>query len=120
MRGRNSGECVSTKVRIRSYVASSSVIDLVDLDAQVVAHHLEREVDLLVDQRRRLDGLLLGGGVDGRPLLLEQVEVALQLLALRAAGRGADDQPAAALRRQLLTRSRSRSRSPSGRRFETP
>ncbi len=76
--------------------------DLVDLDAQVVAHHLQREVDLLVDQRRRLHGLLLGGRVDGRPLLLEQVEVALQLLALGAAGRGADDQPAAALRRQRL------------------
>ena len=55
-----------------------------------------------MDQRRRLHGLALRGGLDRRPLLLEQLQVALELLALGAAGRGADDQPAAALRLQLL------------------
>ncbi len=68
--------------------------------AEVVAHHLQREIRLGVDERGRLGAL----GVPARdvPQLLEQAHVALELVEGRALGRRARDQAAVLVRLHLL------------------
>src|SRR5206468_6161977 len=64
-----------------------------ELFGKEVARHAERQLGFLVQQRRRLR--LLRARLDRLPELLQEEEVALDVLGGRALGRGADDHAAA-------------------------
>ena len=74
--------------------------ELGDVGAEVVAHHLQREVGLGVDERRRVRALRMAAA--DVPQLLEQADVALELVERRALRGGARDQSAVLLRLHLL------------------
>ena len=70
-----------------------------EVAGEEVAHDAQRQLGLLVDERRRLRFLCLR--LDRAPKTLQEVEVALDVVGRRAFGGGADDH-AARLRRVLL------------------
>src|SRR5581483_2477966 len=70
-----------------------------EVAGEEVAHDAQRQLRLLVDERRRLPVLRLR--LDRPPQALQEVEVALDVLGGGALGRGADDH-AAGLRGELL------------------
>ena len=68
------------------------VDDALEVADEEVTDDAERQLGLLVDERRRPRSL--GPAADGRPELQQELEVARELLLGRALGGGANDQPA--------------------------